>query len=93
MTGYVYIMTNKCRSVLYTGVTSNAAFRVWCNRTGIGSAFAARYRITVLVHLEQLPTMYEAICREKQIKGGSRARKIRLIEENNPEWKDLFDDL
>ena len=88
---FVYIMTNKWRRVLYTGVT-NDVFR----RTGEHiakvhpSAFTARYNCNLLVYYEMFDNPAEAIAREKQIKAGSRAKKIALIETKNPQWKDLL---
>jgi putative endonuclease len=90
---YVYILTNKIHTVLYTGVTSNLYQRVSQHREGKGSKFTSRYRVNKLVYAEILPTAYDAITREKQIKAGSRQDKIDLINELNPLWKDLFDEL
>ena len=92
-TYYVYIMTNHRNGVLYTGVTNDLHRRVIEHKTGKGSSFTAKYRITKLVHYECGGHVYAAIDREKHIKGGSRQKKIDLINEMNPEWKDLFDDL
>ena len=89
----VYIMTNKYNTVLYTGVTSDLARRVSEHRTGVGSAFASRYRTTKLVYYEVTPSITAAILREKQIKGGSRKKKTALIEAMNPSWADLAESL
>lgn len=86
----VYIMSNKARGTLYTGVTSNLAGRVWQHKKRITRGFTARYGLDLLVYFETADTMRAAIEREKQIKSGSRRRKIRLIENMNPEWKDLY---
>ena len=90
---YVYIMTNPRKTVLYTGVTNNLVRRVWEHRNGLGSKFAAKYHCARLVLYEAFHDPYNAILREKQIKAGSRARKIELIEGMNPGWRDLYDDL
>jgi len=90
MKGFVYIMTNKNNSVLYTGVTSDLKGRILKHQLKIYSrSFGARYNINKLVYYECFNTMGEAIKREKQIKGGSRNRKISLINEMNSEWNDL----
>ena len=84
----VYIMTNRKDGVLNTGVTSNLIGRVWQHREK-RSGFSARYRCDKLVWFEMHGDMYSAISREKQIKAGSRAKKVALIEAGNPEWRDL----
>ncbi|RYD88281.1 MAG: GIY-YIG nuclease family protein [Sphingomonadales bacterium] len=89
--GWTYIMTNKPRGVLYVGVTADLAARVHQHKLGEGSAFCRRYNLTQLVHAEEHATIDEAIAREKALKAWSRAWKIRLIEEGNPEWRDLFE--
>jgi len=86
-------MTNKYNTVLYTGVTNNLQRRVWEHKTGVGSEFASKYRITKLIYYEVTDSINSAIIREKQIKGGSRQRKIDLINSLNPEWKDLSETL
>lgn len=91
--GWVYIMTNKLRGVLYTGVTAGLAPRVQAHREGRGSAFCRRYGLKILVYAEQHDDIVSAIEREKAIKAWNRAWKIELIESINPEWRDLFDDL
>ena len=88
--GWVYIMTNKPGGVLYVGVTANIAARVHQHRKGEGSSFCRRYSLTRLVLAEPYPTIDEAICREKAMKEWQRAWKIRLIEEANPGWDDLW---
>lgn len=91
--GSVYIITNKTRTTLYTGVTSNLAKRVKQHRDRIyPSSFTARYNCFHLVYFENFHSIREAIAREKQIKGGSRAKKIALIEAKNPEWRDLYEE-
>ena len=90
---YVYILASKWDHVIYAGVTSDLKRRVWQHRTGSVDGFTKRYRVHHLVHFEILADPYNAINREKQIKSWSRARKNRLIESHNPQWRDLFDDI
>ena len=89
----VYIMTNKNNTVLYTGVTNNLLRRVAEHKTGKGGSFTSKYKIIKLVYFECGDDVNAAIDREKQIKGGSRQSKIDMINEMNPEWKDLYDEL
>ncbi len=90
---YVYIMTNKNNTVLYTGVTNDLHRRVWEHRHKINPrSFTARYNICKLVYYEWFEDINAAIAREKQIKGGSRSRKIALIEKMNKEWNDLTEE-
>jgi len=89
----VYIMTNKTNSVLYTGVTNNLRRRVMEHKAGNGGKFTSKYKITKLVFYECGDDINTAINREKQIKGGSRQNKINLINDMNPEWEDLFNEL
>ena len=86
---YVYILTNRPRGVLYTGVTSDPVRRLHQHRVGAGSEFAHRYRLHRVVYIEATSDPRSAIAREKQIKGWVRRKKIRLIEAVNPEWRDL----
>jgi putative endonuclease len=86
----VYILANRRQGTLYIGVTSNLAARVFEHRQGLKPGFASRYGCTRLVFYERHDRMDEAIAREKQIKAGSRAKKIALIESMNPDWKDLY---
>ena len=87
----VYILANRRQGTLYTGVTSNLAERIFQHREGLTPGFSSRYGCNRLVFYERYERMDEAIAREKQIKGGSRARKIALIEAMNPDWKDLYE--
>jgi putative endonuclease len=90
MKGYVYIMANHNNSVLYTGVTSNLKERVIQHKLKKHpGSFSARYNISKLVYYEGFETIGEAIKREKQIKGGSRKKKMDLICKMNPDWIDL----
>ena len=85
-------MTNKGNQVLYTGVTSNLFKRVAEHKDKITTGFTSAYNVTKLVYYEEYATMEQAIAREKQIKGGSRQKKIDLINSRNPEWKDLYEE-
>ena len=89
----VYIMASKRNGTLYTGVTSNLSQRVCQHREGVADGFTKRHGCKALVWYEIGETMEWAIAREKQIKAGSRTRKLALIEEMNPQWKDLFGDI
>ena len=92
--GFVYIMTNKTNSVLYTGVTSNLSLRVQQHKEGYPpKSFTSRYNVFKLVYWEAFQEIGDAIAREKQIKAGSRKKKLELIEAMNPEWKDLFEEV
>ena len=93
MSTFVYIMTNTNHTVLYTGVTNNLARRVHEHGTGQGSAFTKRYQVNKLVFCEPFDRPMDAIAAEKRIKAGSRQKKIALIEELNPFWKDLAEEL
>jgi putative endonuclease len=89
----VYIVTNRRNGTLYAGVTSNLPQRAWQHRAGAVPGFTARYGCKTLVWYELHATMPNAIAREKQIKAGSRRKKLALIEALNPTWRDLFDEL
>ena len=87
----VYIMANRRNGTLYTGVTSNLVKRIWEHKSNLVKGFTRRYAVHQLVYYELLDTMEAAITREKQIKAGSREKKLRLIESMNSEWKDLYE--
>lgn len=89
--GYVYIVSNKSRSVLYIGVTSNLYTRAYQHKNGEGSVFTKLYNCTDLVYFEFYPTIVEAIEREKKLKKWKRAWKDELIKSLNPNLDDLFD--
>lgn len=89
----IYIMTNKCNGTLYTGVTSDLIQRVLQHKNKITPGSTARYGCKILVYYELHGDMESAILREKQIKGGSRKRKLNLIESFNPGWCDLYESL
>ncbi|MDX3900579.1 MAG: GIY-YIG nuclease family protein [Sphingobium sp.] len=89
--GYTYIMTNKPRGVLYIGVTADLAARVDQHKRGAGSAFCRKYNLTRLVLAEPHDDIFSAIAREKALKAWKREWKIGLIEESNPDWRDISD--
>ncbi|WP_421898565.1 GIY-YIG nuclease family protein [Marinoscillum sp.] len=89
--GCIYIMTNGNNTTLYVGVTSNLINRIYEHKNHkYPRSFTARYNLHKLVYYESFPTIVEAIDREKQIKGGSRKKKMDLISSQNPEWIDLY---
>ena len=90
---YIYILTTQKNTALYTGVTSNLKQRITRHKNLEGSVFTKRYNVTKLVYFEIFNDIRIAIAREKQIKAGSRKKKLDLVNRINPEWKDLFDDL
>ena len=92
-TYYVYILTNKVNTVLYTGVTSDLQRRVYEHKHKLVDGFTKKYKVDKLVYFEVGNDIYTAITREKQIKAGSRQRKIDLINASNKEWRDLYYDL
>ena len=86
----VYILSSKPNGTLYVGVTSNLVQRAWQHREGVIDGFTKQHGCKFLVWFELQATMEYAILREKQLKGGSRKRKLALIEASNPQWRDLF---
>ncbi|WP_237066155.1 GIY-YIG nuclease family protein [Microbulbifer guangxiensis] len=89
----VYILASKRNGTLYTGVTSDLTKRIWEHREELADGFTKKYSVKNLVWFEQHNTMETAIAREKAIKEWKRAWKVRLIEESNPEWLDLYRDI
>ena len=87
---YVYLMTNKTNSVIYTGVTSDLQKRIYEHKEKIIEGFTKRYNINKLVYYEVFDDIENAITREKQIKGGSRNSKLELIRSMNPSFRDLY---
>ena len=90
---HVYIMTSKHDTVLYTGMTNDLKRRAYEHRTGRGGGFTSRYNATKLVYYEVCEDAGSAIAREKQIKAGSRQKKLDLIDGLNPEWNDMYGEL
>jgi putative endonuclease len=89
--GAIYIITNKNKTVLYTGVTSNLKTRIYEHKNHIyRNSFSHKYNLEFLVYYETFHSIDEAIVREKQIKAGSRIKKEMLINSINPDWKDLY---
>ena len=86
-------MASKRNGTLYAGVTSNLVQRSWQHREGLIRGFTRRYGCKLLVWFEVHETVEHAISREKQIKGGSRKAKMRLIEASNPDWRDLYPEI
>lgn len=89
----VYIMTNLHNTTLYTGVTNNIWRMVLQHKSGKGGYFTRKYKLTKIVYFEVTNDVSAAILREKQIKAGSRKKKIDLVDSINPEWVDLFQDI
>lgn len=89
----VYILASKRRGTLYTGVTSELRKRIWEHKNDLVDGFTKWYGVHTLVYYELHGTMSSAIRREKQIKNWTRAWKMQLIEQGNPEWRDLWPDL
>jgi putative endonuclease len=92
-TGYVYILFNEQNGTLYTGVTSDLIKRIYQHKQHQVKGFSARYNVVRLGYYEDCGDIVTAIEREKQIKGGSRLRKLELIEADNPNWNDLYDEI
>jgi putative endonuclease len=90
---FVYILTNKNHIVLYTGVTNDLTRRVWEHKEKMHDGFTKWYSVNRLVYYEAFDDVRDAIAREKQIKGGSRQKKIDLINSMNKEWRDLYEGL
>ena len=89
----VYILANKKNGTIYTGVTSDLCKRIWEHKNKINDGFTKQYGVGMLVYYKACDTMEEAIILEKQIKAGSRKNKLLLIEEENPNWCDLYKEL
>ena len=93
MTYYVYILASKKNGTLYIGVTSNLIKRVHEHKQDLVEGFTKKYRVHNLVYYEQTESIESAIIREKQLKNWKKKWKIELIEKQNPDWRDLYDDL
>ena len=90
---YIYLMTNKYNTVLYTGVTNDLIQRIYEHKEKSIAGFTKKYNVNKLVYYEIFVDVNSAIAREKQIKAGSRQKKIDLINSMNPQWRDLYDGL
>lgn len=89
----VYILSNQPRGTLYIGVTSDLLGRIWQHKNKQVDGFSKQYNLSLLVYYEVHETMLDAISREKQLKKWNREWKIKLIEDRNSEWRDLYNDL
>ena len=89
----VYILASERNGTLYTGVTSDLPGRIYQHKQNLAEGFTKKYKVHVLVYYELHETMEAAITREKQIKKWRRRWKLRLIEEENPDWRDLYDEI
>ena len=89
----VYILASQRNGTLYTGVTSNLVKRVWEHKNDLVDGFSKKFGVHLLVYFELHESMESAIVREKQIKAGSRLKKLRLIEAMNPRWDDLYSNI
>ncbi|MFM7389993.1 MAG: GIY-YIG nuclease family protein [Vampirovibrionales bacterium] len=87
--GFVYILTNTHHTTLYVGVTSNIKKRIYDHQQKHSKSFSATYNLNKLVYVETCESIEVAITREKQLKAGSRSKKIALIDSQNPAWEDL----
>jgi putative endonuclease len=90
---HVYILTNRMHGTLYTGVTNDLVARIDLHRRGLGSEFVKKYGLYRLVYAETFDDVTESIAYEKRLKKWKRVWKIRLIEKQNPDWRDLYEDL
>jgi len=90
---YTYIISNRKNGTIYTGMTNDLKVRVYQHKYKLVKGFSSKYNLTKLVWFEEHRTPYEAIDREKQIKGWKRYKKVNLIEANNPNWNDLYEGL
>jgi putative endonuclease len=90
---YVYLLTNFTNRVIYTGVTSNLRERMNMHRAKVNKGFTSQYNVWKLVYFEEFGDIRDAIDREKQLKGGPRRKKLALVNEANPEWRDLYSEL
>ena len=86
----IYILTNKNNTVLYVGVTNNLTRRIWEHKSKLIEGFTKKYNVDKLVYFESFDNPKDAIKREKQLKAGSRKKKVELVNKINPEWKDLY---
>jgi putative endonuclease len=87
------VFVDQSGTLLYIGVTSNLIQRIWQHREGLAEGFTKKYRVKTLVWYEQHATMESAIAREKALKKWNRAWKLKLIEQTNPQWRDLWPEI
>jgi putative endonuclease len=92
-TYFIYILTNKNKTVLYIGVTNDLKRRVYEHKTKLNKGFTSRYNVDSLIYIETFTNIKEAITREKRLKEWKREWKENLINQFIPEWKDLYDDI
>ncbi|MFZ3224403.1 MAG: GIY-YIG nuclease family protein [Xanthobacteraceae bacterium] len=90
---FAYILTNRPKGVLYVGLTNNLARRIWEHRTKVTPGFTSKYGVTRLVYFEEYASILEARAREQTFKHWRRGWKLKLIEDVNPTWHDLYDEL
>lgn len=90
---FVYILSSKKNGTLYVGVTNDLVRRVYEHKKGVSEGFTKKYNVKNLVWYESTASIESAILREKQIKAGSRVKKVALIEKMNPTWEDMYDSL
>jgi putative endonuclease len=90
---FVYILASKKNGTLYIGVTSNLTKRIWEHKNNLVEGFTKKYKIHVLVYFEQTENVQSALLREKQLKKWKRGWKLKLIEKDNSEWRDLYNDI
>ena len=93
MSFYVYLLASRRNGTLYLGMTDNLAQRIWMHRTETLPGFTKQYGVKMLVWYEQHETRESAFSRERQIKKWNRAWKLKLVEQMNPTWRDLYDDI
>ena len=90
---FVYMVASRRNGTLYIGVTNDLSRRVWEHKEGLIDGFTKKYNVKMLVHYEEFGNIQDAILREKTLKEWMRLLKLRLVEEHNPEWRDLYEDL
>jgi putative endonuclease len=91
--GWIYVMASGPHGTVYIGVTARLAHRIWQHKNGHGSIFCRENNCTILVYIEEYPTIDEAIAREKAMKAWKRRWKTERISRFNPDWRDLYDDI
>jgi putative endonuclease len=89
----VYLLASERNGTLYLGVTSDLVKRIWQHRTGAVEGFSRRYGVHLLVWYEMHASMQAAIARERAIKRWNRSWKVELVEQTNPQWRDLYEDI